>query len=181
MKKPKVINFYGGPGSGKSTTAAAMFAELKYRGFNTEYVQEYAKDATWEKRGEKVFAAQDYIFGKQHFRLARVASEVDFVVTDSPLLLSLVYTPMDFPMPSFTFMVKEAYDMYDNLNVFLMRNKPFQQAGRNQNETEARVLDINIREMLEDCVGLAELFILPFSRMNPMQVVDIMRGKGWIE
>jgi replication-associated recombination protein RarA len=29
--KTKVINLFGGPGTGKSTTAAALFAELKFR------------------------------------------------------------------------------------------------------------------------------------------------------
>lgn len=179
--KPKVINFYGGPGTGKSTTACAMFAELKYRGINTEYVPEYAKDATWEKRGHKVFAAQDYIFGKQHFRLARVASEVRFCVTDSPLLLSMVYIPDSFGLPSFRSVVKEAYDLYDNLDIFLIRNKPFEQAGRNQNEEEARALDERIRYVLDTFVGKENYYVLPFSRMNPTQVLDLIFAKGWMD
>lgn len=179
--KPKVINFYGGPGSGKSTTAAATFAELKYRGINSELIQEYAKDATWEKRGEKVFAAQDYIFGKQHFRIARVADQVRFTVTDSPILLSLVYTPDNFGLPSFHRVVKEAYSLYDNLDIFLVRNKVYEPAGRNQTEAEARILDDRIRTVLDICVGQPNYYVLPFSRINPKQVLDIMFGNGWLE
>lgn len=80
--KTKVINLYGGPGTGKSTTAGALFAEMKFRGINCEYVQEYAKDKAWEFGTNhlgipKVFQAQEYIFGKQHFRLRRCAQDVD--------------------------------------------------------------------------------------------------------
>jgi nicotinamide riboside kinase len=181
MKKQKVINLYGGPGSGKSTTAAAMFAEFKYRGINCEYIQEYAKDATWERRGDKIFAAQDYIFGKQRFRMEKVAGQVPFLVTDCPLLLSLVYIPPSFGMPSFGEVVREAYDLYDNLNIFLVRNKPFEQAGRNQNEHEAKILDHKIRTMLSEVVGKDNYYVLPFSRMNPIQILDLVRGKGWLD
>ena len=48
MKRTKIVNLYGGPGTGKSTTAAALFAEMKIRGVNCEYIQEYAKDKAWE-------------------------------------------------------------------------------------------------------------------------------------
>lgn len=53
----KVINLYGGPGTGKSSTAGMLFAHLKLRGVNCEYVQEYAKDAAWEGRPKKFFEA----------------------------------------------------------------------------------------------------------------------------
>jgi hypothetical protein len=113
--KTKVINLYGGPGTGKSTTAGAMFAEMKYRGINCEYVQEYAKDKAWEFGTNhlgvpKVFQAQEYIFGKQHFRLRRCAQDVDIIVTDCPLFLGLIYIPEDFPIPSLRNAIREAYD-----------------------------------------------------------------------
>jgi nicotinamide riboside kinase len=179
MRKQKVINLYGGPGTGKSTTAAAMFAELKYRGINCEYIPEYAKDATWERRGDKIFAAQDYIFGKQRFRMEKISGQVPFLVCDSPILLSLVYIPPSFGLPSLRNVVLEAHNLYDNLDIFLLRNKPFEQAGRNQNEHEARILDHQIRAVLEEHVGKENFYILPFSRMNPKQILDLMFAKGW--
>lgn len=150
-----VLNFYGGPGTGKSTHAAAVFAELKFRGINCEYVQEYAKDRVWEL-GEKhevtpkVFQAQEYIFGKQHFRLRRVATEVDVVVTDSPILLGLIYMPEDFTMPSLRETIREAYGSYNNLDVFLRRNKPYNPKGRMQTEEKAREIDSTILGMLHE-------------------------------
>jgi hypothetical protein len=148
--KPRVLNFYAGPGTGKSTTATAVFSELKQLGINCEVVFEYAKDATWERRGEKVFKAQEYIFGKQHFRMARVADEVDIVITDSPILLGLVYTDPDFGMPSLAKVTKEAFGLYDNLDVFLERNKPYNPKGRNQTLEQAIKLDGNIKQVLAE-------------------------------
>jgi nicotinamide riboside kinase len=149
----KVINLYGGPGTGKSTTAAAVFAELKFRGVNCEYVQEYAKDKAWEFGTNhlgvpKVFQAQEYIFGKQHFRLRRCAQDVDVIVTDCPLFLGLIYMPDDFPIPSLRTAIREAYNIYDNLNIFLVRNKPYNPKGRFQTEDEAKELDIDVKNML---------------------------------
>jgi hypothetical protein len=38
-----VVNLFGGPGTGKSTTASGVFYHLKRDNRNVELVQEYAK------------------------------------------------------------------------------------------------------------------------------------------
>lgn len=48
--KTKYINVLGGPGVGKSTTAAYVFSEMKRMGLSVEYVPEVAKDFVWEDR-----------------------------------------------------------------------------------------------------------------------------------
>ena len=45
-----VVNLFAGPGSGKSTTCAGVFAKLKLAGVNCEMALEYAKDKVWEER-----------------------------------------------------------------------------------------------------------------------------------
>lgn len=151
--KTKVLNFYGGPGTGKSTMAAGVFSELKFAGVNCEYVQEYAKDIAWEfsniKEPLKVLEAQEYIFAKQHYRMRRLSSEVDLIVTDSPLLLGLTYMSKDFMIPSLKYVVKEAYDLYDNINIFLTRHKQYNPKGRFQTEDQAKEKDIQIKTLLE--------------------------------
>lgn len=176
--KTKVVNLYGGPGTGKSTTASALFAELKYRQINCEYVTEYAKEAAWEKRGPKFFEAQDFIHGNQHFRLMNVASEVDLVITDSPLLLGLVYMQKDYPQPSLAHQIREAHRRYDNLNIFLVRNKPYNPKGRYQDESTAREKDVEIKNMLDD--EREPHTILDFGRSNVDTICDILLNRGWI-
>ena len=154
-QKTKVVNLYGGPGSGKSTTAAGVFYELKSRGVNCEYVQEYAKDKAWEFGSNhsgtpKVIQAQEYIFAQQHFRMRRCAHDVDLIITDAPLLFSLVYMPTDFPIPSLRPAIREGYDIYDNLDIFIIRTKAYSPVGRFQTEEQAKALDSKILTMLDD-------------------------------
>jgi ABC-type multidrug transport system ATPase subunit len=59
-----IINLFGGPGSGKSTTAAYLYAGLKNQGVNAELIREYVKDWAYESRTVGVFD-QLYFFGKQ--------------------------------------------------------------------------------------------------------------------
>lgn len=47
-QKTLVINLFGGPGAGKSTFCASVFADLKWRDINCEMALEYAKDRVWE-------------------------------------------------------------------------------------------------------------------------------------
>ena len=44
-----VINIIGGPGIGKTTISALLFANLKIKGYICEYVQEFAKKLVWLK------------------------------------------------------------------------------------------------------------------------------------
>ena len=45
----KVINIFGGPGTGKSVTAAKLFAELKIQNKNCELITEYAKELVYDE------------------------------------------------------------------------------------------------------------------------------------
>lgn len=190
-KKCKVISLYGGPGTGKSTTAAAVFAELKYRGINCEIVTEYAKDKAWEfgkafMRGvsdqiempvPKVFQAQEYIFGQQHFRLRRAADEVDVIITDSPLLLGLVYMPENFDIPSMRGAIVEAYERYDNLDVMLTRVKKYNPNGRFQTFEEAKQKDIEVREVLKGLEIEAEEILAGREAVD--EILLAMTKRGW--
>ena len=71
MKDTLIVNLYGGPGSGKSTGAAYLFAKLKMAGVDAEYVTEFAKDKVWEGNQE-AFRCQFYITGKRTFRISSI-------------------------------------------------------------------------------------------------------------
>lgn len=176
----RVVNFFAGPGTGKSTTATGLFNELKNRGVNAEYIPEFAKDAAWEHRGEKFFKAQQYIYGEQSWRFDRVKNDVDIMVTDCPLILGNAYIPPNFPMPSLRDTMKEDFDRYDNLNIFLIRSKGFNPKGRNQTIDEAVSLDHDIKQHLLD--NNIPFFVLDTNRLTPFKVIDKMiMSKGWHE
>lgn len=145
-KLPIVINLYAGPGAGKSTTAAGVFFELKSRGLNCELISEYAKAKVWEKSFHTL-DNQLYVFAKQYHKQFIVADQVDAVITDAPLLLSLIYGEH---MPdSFKQLVRETYDQFNNLNYCLVRKKEYNPMGRLQTEEDARKIDDITRNMLE--------------------------------
>jgi len=141
-----VVNLYGGPGTGKSTTAAHLFAVLKQRGINCEMAREYAKEKVWDGSSH-VLEDQLYVFAKQARRVRQLDGKVDFIITDAPLLLSLIYYQGDSAF--FWHFVKEEYNRFDNVDIFLRRVKAYETAGRLQTEEEAKELDEKIQRLAD--------------------------------
>jgi hypothetical protein len=142
-----VINFFGGPGTGKSTTRAKMFYEMKIAGYSVEEVTEYAKDMVWEER-VNMFQDQLYMLAKQNRKLLRLKDKVDFILTDSPILLNIIYMVMNGYETTLNHLIKDVFNSYNNINIVLNRTHEYQELGRNQNEQEADVLSINIKQLL---------------------------------
>lgn len=147
MKTPIVVNLFAGPGAGKSTGAAYIFSQLKMRGINCELITEYAKDLTWEGR-KFALGCQEYVFGKQSYRMQRCRDQVDVVVTDSPLPLSWFYNSNPVLDESFKNVVMNVYNSYYNLNYFIERRKAYNPIGRNQTEDEAKDIDRAVLDFL---------------------------------
>lgn len=127
-----------------STTMAGLFSLLKLNNVNCEIAPEFAKEVCWEKRN-KTIQNQIYIFGKQHHRLWRLKDEVDVVITDSPLYLSLYYGENT---DEFRKMVLAETKLFNNLNIFLNRKKDYNPEGRYQTEEEAKEIDVVLKELL---------------------------------
>ena len=149
MKTPIVINLCGAPGSGKSTGAAFIFSQLKMRGINCELITEYAKDKTWEKNMEAL-SCQEYIFGKQSFRMKRCRDKVDVIITDSPLPLGIFYNTNPVLGEHYENLVLDVFNTYENMNYALVRDKPYNPIGRNQTEAESDEIGDRIQFFLED-------------------------------
>jgi len=141
-----VVNLYGGPGSGKSTMAARIFACLKEKGINAELATEYAKDMTWQQSNH-VLTNQIYVFGKQQHRLWRLKGKVEVIVTDAPLLNSIVYTNH---ISEFEDLVLQQFHSFQNYDIFLNRVKRYNPSGRSQNEEEAKMIDAVTIETLQE-------------------------------
>lgn len=148
MKKPLVVNLTGAPGAGKSTGAAYIFTQLKQLGVNCELVGEFAKDKTWE-HNMTALGCQEYVFGKQSYRLARCRDDVDVIITDSPLPLTIIYNTNPAIEESLPKLVIDVFNTYENINVFLTRVKPYNPKGRNQTEAESDELSRKIAELYD--------------------------------
>lgn len=143
----KVLNLLSGPGCGKSTTASGLFYFMKKKGLRVELVREYIKNPVYEKR--KIFDDQVYIFAKQHRLQHILKNDCDWIITDSPILLSAVYATENY-FPSFQQLVLEAYDTYENYNFFLTREKEYVNLGRNQTKEEAIEIDRKVKQFMVD-------------------------------
>lgn len=139
---------FGGPCTGKSTTAAALFAKMKLEHLEVELVTEYAKDMTWEKRFN-ILDDQLYILAKQNRRLQRLKDRIDWVVTDTSLLYGMIYCPDDYFPKHFRDLLFEVYHGYDNVNILLDRGTKYNPVGRNQTLAEAEKLDKEIKDLLD--------------------------------
>lgn len=148
MKKTIVINLFGGPGSGKSTTCAGIFERLKLKGINAEMALEYAKDKVWEK-SYHTLDNQIYVFGKQLHRIFRLKDDVDIIITDSPLILSIYYDKEN--NSALRELIMNEYKKFDNINLFIRRGElPYNPKGRYQTENEAKEIDTKLEQLLEE-------------------------------
>lgn len=146
-KQAIVVNLFGQPGAGKSTGAAYIFSQLKMAGVNCELITEYAKDLTWEHRNTAL-SCQEYVFGKQSYRMYRCRDQVDVIITDSPLLLSIFYNQNPVLEKHFTDAVMDVFNDYTNYNFLITRTKPYNPVGRNQTEEEATQIGKKIEDFL---------------------------------
>jgi len=146
MHKTIVVNIFGGPSAGKSTTSAGIFYELKRQGIRCELVTEYAKSKVWEE-SYKVLEDQIYIFDKQNHKMFTVKGKVDVIITDSPLLLSLYYGK-DLSS-SFKGLIVETHNTYNNMNYFINNLGEYDSVGRMQTEEESLIISGHILDILK--------------------------------
>jgi hypothetical protein len=150
-KKTIIVNLFGGPGSGKSTTAAGLFHMLKINGVNCELVTEFAKHITW-KEDFNTLKNQIYVFAKQHDRMFHLKDKVDVIITDSPIIMGLSYCNWDYMARSFEQFVVDEFNREDavNVNYFINRVKEYNPSGRSQTEEEAKEKDKEIKTLLNN-------------------------------
>ena len=163
----KYVNLFGGPGVGKSTTAAAIFAEMKKSGYSVELVTEVAKDFVWEERSATL-TYQPYITIKQWRNLIRVKDKVDYVITDAPILMGCMYADKYAPhLPSsYKQFIADLHnqELDPSVNILLRREFAYDSTGRYQSANEAVEMDGAIEETL-DFYGV-EFYVRSPSRLD---------------
>lgn len=116
---------------------------------DVELVTEYAKELVWEGRETELLEPdQLYILSQQYKRVSRLQGKVEYVITDSPLLVSLVYTPKN-PHSFMKQFVYDLWDTFDNISFVLQRSTAFNEEGRAHTLEQSLAVDNKILEVLD--------------------------------
>lgn len=144
-----LVNLYGAPSTGKSTGAAYIYSKLKLDEINCELVTEFAKDMVWDENKKAIYN-QAYVFGNQYYRISRLENKVDVVITDSPILLSIIYNKDKRLGKEFIDLVKSVSSSYENrLDILFKRVKQYKTIGRLHNEEQSDKLYNEIKDLLD--------------------------------
>lgn len=147
------INFYGGPGSGKSTVAALLFSELKVHQFKVELVREFAKDLVYQGMDlrKSDLNLQLIIFSEQLKREIILDKQVDFIISDSPLFLNAYYSKN-----SFLIDMAKKNNKNKDLHIWIERdpNEHFENEGRSHTEKQSKKIDLEMKKYLTETCGL---------------------------
>lgn len=152
--KTFVVNLLGGSGLGKSTTAALVYGEMKLSRYSVELVREFVKEWAWA--GRKVGPLdQGIIYGNQLEREKSLYNKVEFIITDSPLILSAVYQKFytgNDPIKATVLRDLETAKEHnvEHLNILLRRSKPYDPNGRYETEEQAKQVDIAVEQYLKE-------------------------------
>ena len=147
-----LINMLGCPSSGKTSLSAKLFAQLKAMDLNAEYTSEYVKGWAWE--GKKVGPFdQFYIFGKETHNQSRLFDKVDFIISDSPVMLTAFYHYFYNGNEALNEVCHNFYNLAEEagvevVNFFLPRKKKYVAKGRYQTQEEADALAFQLKEWL---------------------------------
>lgn len=170
-----LVNLFGAPGAGKSTTRAGVFRRLKLAQVVCEEVPEVAKDWTWEERTETLKFAP-YLFGKQLRNIERLWDKVDVIVTDSPPILTSFYCDhnhLGYPPEFHDLALAMHVELEPCINYLVKRVKPYVEAGRNQDEQTSNIIAQSLERWMYKC-GLEYKFVDGDEHADEVIFDDIM-------
>ena len=178
MRDFKIINIFGGPGIGKSSIAAGITYKLKKNHISCDQPYEFPKLLAWDDNHSAI-QDQLYVLANQHRGIVKSYGKVDYIVLDSPILLSLTYRnyykgteyPSSLYGESFDKMVLDTFNQYDNINIVLDRaDGVHNNDERYQNLEESKELDIVIENsLIENNIPFHKI------KVNDDTVDDIMK------
>lgn len=172
--KSLVVNIYGGPGIGKSTSALQIVAELKKMGYSAEYVSEVAKEYVYAKNYEILdgkLENQKKLMREQQSRLDLLIGNVDIVITDSPLLLNGVYLNEEAEITDKHLDdIFSVYSEYSNYDIVLERDlsSEFETEGRIHTLEQSIQKDAEITSLLDEC----DIKYSTYKRDDIISIVD---------
>lgn len=160
------INLYGGPGSGKSTLSTLLYSELKYRGMKVELVREFAKELVYQ--GEDMANLKEeqriHILAEQMRRESIHYGKVDYLITDSPILIAAYYYKNAHAIALSKGLLSEK-----EFHFLIKRDDllPFEKYGRAHDEEQAKKIDDEMRDFLSnEQVPFVEIGGAPDERLK---------------
>lgn len=168
------INFFSGPGAGKSTIASRVFSDLKIEGYDVEHISEYIKLWAHEGRKPKSFD-QLYVFAQQLHLEDVTLQHVEHIVTDSPILLNTAYAKL-YGFSGYEHMIRLSglFDVqFPPINFFIERSVPYKNAGRYQSYEEALAFDKMLIEHLDEHLQ-SELIMVRVDQFD--KIVGIIKS-----
>ena len=163
----RIINFFGAPGSGKTTATAEAFVRAKKKGYSAHLVQEYASELILQGDLETL-KDQSKLFDEQLRRIKQADSKTDFIMVDSPLLLNIIYHRyrQNTPDTNFEQKVLNSHKAFDSTNVFLKYNPEYYTSkGRVTSRDESFVIENKIKDFLKSAQ-------VPFIEIDNFQELE---------
>ena len=170
----KIINLFGGPGIGKSSIASGLTYKLKKKHITCDNPYEFPKLLAWDENHSAI-RDQLYVLANQHRGIVKSYGKVDYIILDSPILLSLTYRnyyksnqyPATLYGHTFDKLVLETFNQYENINILLERGEG------NHNEKE-RYQSLDESKELDKAIELSMI-----SNNIPYYVVKV--GKNTVK
>jgi len=163
------INFFGGPGVGKSTLAAQLFGWLKAENFDAELVQEFVKTWAYQQRQLKSF---DHVFtfaSQLHTEDLYLQSGVNMIVTDSPILLQVMYQYVR-ALPGQVEMrhIAESFeDQHPSINFLVDRQVEYKPQGRYETPEAAAAIHGWVVKYLDQ-------WRVPYTKIDPGDLTGVL-------
>lgn len=157
----RIVNLFGGPGIGKSSIASGLTYKLKKNHITCDNPYEFPKVLAWDENYSAI-SDQLYVLANQHRGIVKSYGKVDYIILDSPILLSLIYKDYynkqrdsDYPSrlyrENFDNVVLDMHRGYDNINILLKRH-----SGNHNNKERYHNLEesIELDTMIEESLRL---------------------------
>lgn len=147
-----VVNAFAGAKAGKTASCYSLVADLREAGYAAEYVGGCVNELAAERKWETPYGTKEQqmeILRVQLERMDAKLGQVDFIVTDAPILLNQVYN-QELSLEWQT-MLRELNSHYFNYNFFLQREDVnLNKSSMEELEDFGKLIqkDIEIRAML---------------------------------
>ena len=95
------------------------------------------------------------MFSEQFYRVWRLQNQVDVIITDSPMLLSIYYNKLQkeenkLPEELIDPLILYLHNQYENLNYFIKRSHRYEQKGRKHTEQESIDIEQDMLKLYKD-------------------------------